>query len=195
MDGRDLSTRFAVRALDFAETFKAGLGAMELAPGAYVPEMMAPGGPSTGGGVQMVQHIRLVPARRGFPVLVVGSANQRTGQAELRSFGYVDAIHRERFQRGVALDRADYEDFLHAARNFFEANHLHVTVVAEPEPDERRVSTRAPAAPPGQSQAFVLLMGVLIGLVVAILALGAMYVRGRPALPRPADATGQPASR
>ncbi len=101
MNGRELRTRFAVRAIDFAETFNAGLGAMSIQPGAYRPQLTAPDGPSTGGGVQAVQHVRLVAARQGFPSILVGSANQRFGTAELRSYEYIDAVHRERWRRPV----------------------------------------------------------------------------------------------
>ena len=102
MNGRDLRTRYAVQALDFAETFNAGLGALSLKPGAYQPQLTAPEGPSTGGGVQAVQHVRLVPARQGYPSILVGSANQRLGTVELRSFEYIDAVHR----RALATPRA-----------------------------------------------------------------------------------------
>src|SRR4051812_48796568 len=109
---RNLRTRFAIQALDFSEAFNAGLGTQVLAPGSYKPQMTAPEGQSTGGGVQAMQHIRLVSSSPGVPVLVVGSANQPGGVAELRSFEYVDAVHRERFGNPVALDRHQYDEFL-----------------------------------------------------------------------------------
>src|SRR5512133_377264 len=99
MNGHELRTRFAVRALDFAETFNAGLGALSLQPAAYQPQLTAPAGNSTGGGVQAVQHVRLISARQGVKPILVGSTNQRSGTAELRSYEYLDVVHRERWKR------------------------------------------------------------------------------------------------
>jgi hypothetical protein len=196
MNGRDLRTRFAVRALDFAETFNAGLGALSLQPGAYQPQLTTPDGPSTGGGVQAVQHVRLVAARQGFPSILVGSANQRSGTAELRSFAYIDAVHRQRWKRPVPLDRNDYEDFLHAAKNFFESNQLLVTIAAPSGGLARRVDEdAAPAAGPA-SGGGAILTGVIVGLVIGGLAIW-ILLRRAPAStdPRPATTTTAPADR
>lgn len=186
MNGRDLRTRFAVRALDFAETFNAGLGALTLRPGAYHPQLTAPDGPSTGGGVQAVQHVRLVTAREGFPSILVGSANQRLGTAELRSFEYVDAVHRERWKRPVPLDRGDYEDFLDAARNFFEANQLLVTLVGA----EGASRSRGDGAAPDAARGGAIVPGVIAGLVLGALAIWVLLHRAPgPAVPPTAPTT------
>ncbi len=175
MNGRELRTRFAVRAIDFAETFNAGLGAMSIQPGAYRPQLTAPDGPSTGGGVQAVQHVRLVAARQGFPSILVGSANQRFGTAELRSYEYIDAVHRERWRRPVPLDRSDYEDFLDAAKNFFEANQLVVTVAGPADALARSAQADAPAdAASGRS---VIAIGVVTGLLIAAMAIWVLLHR------------------
>jgi hypothetical protein len=193
MNGRDLRTRFAVRALDFAETFNAGLGALTLRPGAYHPQLTAPDGPSTGGGVQAVQHVRLVTAREGFPSILVGSANQRLGTAELRSYEYVDAVHRERWKRPVPLDRDDYEDFLDAARNFFESNQLLVTVLGPAEALAAR--SRGDAASPEATRGGAIIPGVLAGLLLGALAIWVLLHRAPgPATPPTAPTTIVPVS-
>jgi hypothetical protein len=196
MNGRDLRTRFAVRALDFAETFNAGLGALSLQPGAYQPQLTTPDGPSTGGGVQAVQHVRLIAARQGFPAILVGSANQRSGTAELRSYAYIDAVHRQRWQRPVPLDRSDYEDFLHAAKNFFESNQLLVTI-AGPE-SARAGRAEAPAAPSTApaSGSGAIVIGVVTGLVIGGLAIWIMLRRAPPSPDtRPSTTTTAPSDR
>ena len=194
MNGRELRTRFAVRAIDFAETFNAGLGAMSIQPGAYRPQLTAPEGPSTGGGVQAVQHVRLVAARQGFPSILVGSANQRFGTAELRSYEYIDAVHRERWRRPVPLDRGDYEDFLDAAKNFFEANQLVVTIAGPADALARSAQGDANAgAASGRS---VIAIGVVTGLLIAAMAIWALLHRApAPAAAPPSSApAAQPAS-
>ena len=183
MNGRELRTRFAVRALDFAETFNAGLGALSLQPAAYQPQLTAPAGNSTGGGVQAVQHVRLIPARQGAKPILVGNTNQRSGTAELRSYEYLDAVHRERWKRPLPLDRGDYEDFLQAAKNFFEANQLLVTIA---EPSDALVRGAQGDASDGaaSSNPIVIVIGVVTGLVVAAVAIWVLLRRA----PAPADA-------
>ena len=189
MNGRDLRTRFAVRALDFAETFNAGLGALSLQPGAYQPQLTTPDGPSTGGGVQAVQHVRLIAARQGFPSILVGSANQRSSTAELRSYEYIDAVHRQRWQRPVPLDRNDYEDFVHSAKNFFESNQLLVTIVSPSGGLARRndVDIAPAAASPGGGAAAIV-TGVVVGLVLGGLAIWILLRRA----PAPTDVRPPP---
>jgi len=190
MNGRELRTRFAVRALDFAETFNAGLGALSLKPGAYQPQLTTPEGPSTGGGVQAVQHVRLIPERKGFPSILVGSANQRIGTAELRSFEYVDSVHRERWNRPVPLDRDDYEDFLNSMKNFFESNQLVVTI-ADPSSGPRARQAHVSAAPPADASSgrAAIVTGVAAGLVIGALAIW-ILLRHTPALsPTPPSIT------
>jgi hypothetical protein len=195
MNGRDLRTRFAVRALDFAETFNAGLGALSLQPGAYQPQLTTPDGPSTGGGVQAVQHVRLIAARQGFPAILVGSANQRSGTAELRSYEYIDAVHRQRWQRPVPLDRNDYEDFLHAAKNFFESNQLLVTIAGPEGARPRRPDAEAAVSPAAGNGAGAIVTGVVVGLVIGGLAIWMMLRRAPPPDTRTPTTTTAPADR
>src|ERR1700690_3526385 len=101
-----LQTQYSVRATDLAESFRSTIGRLRLGPHGYTPDMTAPEGPSTGGGVQAMQHLRLLPPHPNMPTLVVGHLNQREGTAELRTLEDVDAVHRERFGRGAALDPA-----------------------------------------------------------------------------------------
>jgi hypothetical protein len=126
-----LQTAYAGQASNFAATLNAVLGRMLLVPGNYVPEILAPDGPSTSGGVQSRQPVRLVPRVPGFPVLVIGAANPREGVAELRTFECVDAIHRHRFKRPLPIDRASFERMLKDAERLFETVGLRTTLVHE----------------------------------------------------------------
>ena len=196
MNGRDLRTRFAVRALDFAETFNAGLGAMSLQPGAYQPQLTTPDGPSTGGGVQAVQHVRLIAARQGFPSILVSSANQRIGSAELRSYEYIDAVHRQRWKRPVPLDRNDYKDFLNAAKNFFESNQLLVTIAGPEGAVGLRPAAEAPPTAGPANGGGAIVTGVVAGLVIGGLAIWILLRRApAPSDARPSPTTTAPAER
>lgn len=195
MNGRELRTRFAVRAIDFAETFNAGLGALSLQPAAYQPQLTAPVGNSTGGGVQAVQHVRLISARQGFTPILVGNTNQRSGTAELRSYEYIDAVHRERWKRPVPLDRGDYEDFLEAAKNFFEVNQLLVTIADPSDALVRGARSDGPDGGGGNS-VIVIVIGVVTGLVVAAVAIWVLLRRApAPADTPPSAITAAPSAR
>jgi hypothetical protein len=157
----NLQTHHAIAAHDLAEAITASLRNISVGPGAYSPELTAPEGPSTGGGLQSLQHLRLVPRSEGFPTLVVGSADQTLKKAELRSFDYVDRVYRERFNKPVPLDEAQYGEFLSMARNLFEVMHLNPRVVGPPVASE----------PPPAARTFPVLGVVgVVGLVLVIVA-------------------------
>src|SRR5579863_4476470 len=107
-----LQTQYALQATDLAESFQKTVGQMRIGPHGYVPDLTTPEGPSTGGGVQALQHVRLLPPHASLPSLVVGHANQRDGTAALRTWEHVDAICLERFGQGAPLDPSQYQQFL-----------------------------------------------------------------------------------
>src|SRR5579872_139174 len=127
-----LRTMHAIKASDLAGAFNEAMQRTVIGPGEYVPELTAPEGQSTAGGKQAMQHLRLVPRLAGFPTLVVGNANHAEGKAELRSYEHLDVVHRQRYKRPVALDRAGYEQFLPIARGLLEALRLVTTIAGPP---------------------------------------------------------------
>jgi hypothetical protein len=132
MQARDLRTRFAMKAADVAELFGVAFGHVRIAPAAYAPELMTPDGPSTGGGVQAVQHMRLSSQQPGVPPLVMGSLNLKLSVAEIRSFDHIDAIHRARFKRPVPLDRGEYDRFIDSLQKYFTAMKISTTRTVAP---------------------------------------------------------------
>jgi hypothetical protein len=140
MDRRALRTQFSLQASTLADSYRSTVGRLRVGPQGYSPDMTAPEGQSTGGGVQAMQHLRLAPPQPNLPTILVGHANQRDRAAELRTWEHVDAICRERFKQGAPFDPAAYEEFLQAARGFLAACGLQVSVA--PTPDDMR---RAPA--------------------------------------------------
>ncbi len=159
MSDRELRTQFSMRALDLADTFKFSLGSVPV--GVYHPELTAPDGPSTGGGVQSVQHICLVAPNR--PSLVVGSANQVEHQVELRTFHHIDGGYRQRFGRTVDVDVFTYDLFLQRARDFFEQQGLNVQIPPAPAPTAPIV-----APPQARSPWLLFIAGMLVASLVAL---------------------------
>ena len=127
-----LQTFHAIQASDLASAFNEALKKVRLEPGDYGVELTAPEGPSTAGGVQALQHVRLVPTRPGFSTLVIGHANHADGRAELRTYDYVDAAHWQRFRRPLALDRGQYDQALGLAKQMLEVMRLTTSLAGPP---------------------------------------------------------------
>jgi hypothetical protein len=169
VDKKMLQTAYSVRGTDLAETFRSTVGRMRVGPHGYVPDMTAPEGPSTGGGVQALQHLRLAPPQPSMPSLVVGHVNSRDGTAELRTLHYVDTMCRERFKQGAPLDAAQYTAFVNAAQAFLGACGMRVSMAGPPtELTERAQGESLYTVPKSSNTA-----AWMIGLLVMLGALGA----------------------
>jgi hypothetical protein len=165
-----LRTQFSIQASTLADSYRDTVGRLRVGPHGYAPDMTAPEGPSTGGGVQAMQHLRLVPPDASLPTILVGNANQRDGAAELKTWEHVDAIYRGRFKQGAPLDPAAYQEFLQSAQGFLAACGLRVTVA--PTPDEMRLPPAAELTndtPPKKSTALGAALAVVaVALAVAV---------------------------
>jgi hypothetical protein len=129
----ELQTEYSRTATQFAERYRMVLGPVRVGPHAYAPDMTKPEGPSTGGGVQSLQHLLLKPTDKGLPTLVIGHADVKAGTAELHTYARADALFRSRSEHGTtALDPADYGRFLETARSYFAACGMRVTISAPP---------------------------------------------------------------
>jgi hypothetical protein len=162
MNKKSLQTQFSARATTLAESFQSTLARVPVGVHGYTADMTSPDGPSTGGGVQALQHVRLVPPNASMPTLVVGHANQRDGTAELRTFEHVDALCHERLRQGAPFGLADYATFLQSAQGFLAAWGLRVSLQAPPvaEPTEMKSSL-----PPRSNTGLV--VGVVTAFVLA----------------------------
>jgi hypothetical protein len=127
-----LQTFHALQASDLAAAMNDAMKKVRIGPGDYAPELTAPEGQSTAGGVQAMQHLRLVPGQTGQPTLVMGHANHAAGKAELRTYEHLDAIHRRRFKRPLGLDRARYEECLTLAQHVLDGLHLETSIAGPP---------------------------------------------------------------
>ncbi len=110
-----LRTQVANQAASLAESVTDGFDGFTMGAGGYGVELSVPEGPSTGGGVQARQHLRLVPRRQGYPVIVAGTVDPVTSTSELRTFEHVALLHELRFDRPVEITADEYGEFLRKA--------------------------------------------------------------------------------
>jgi hypothetical protein len=167
MDRSALRTQFSIQASTLADSYRSTVGRLRVGPHDYAPDMTAPDGQSTGGGVQALQHLRLVPTQGNLPTLLVGHANQRDGAAELRTWEHVDAICRERFKQRAPLDPAQYQQFLQSAEGFLAACGLRVSFAPTPDEMVVRRTDRDETPAPRRSLTLGVVTVVLLSMVAA----------------------------
>jgi hypothetical protein len=165
-DRRRLQTAVALQATTLAESFRLAVGQLRIGPYQYTPDMTAPEGPSTGGGAQALQHLRLLPPEPNMPTLVVGHVNQRDGAAELRTYDHVDAICRERFNQRAPFEAWHYAPLLESMQGFLSNYGLRVALAGPPQQlGSRLVESLRPSARGG---------ALIVGVAAAIVVVGAL---------------------
>jgi hypothetical protein len=127
-----LRTQVANQAASLAETVTEGFDEFHMGAGDYVVELSTPEGPSTGGGAQARQHLRLVPRRKGYAVVVAGMVDPVTSTAEMRTFDHVAILHELRFDRPLEIDAEEYDSFLRKADVIMNLARVRVTRVPPP---------------------------------------------------------------
>lgn len=165
-----LRTEIAGTADTLASALNTVLRDVRLAPGDYVPELMPPDEPSTGGGIRALQRVRLVPERASYPTLVIGNVNITTKTGELRGYAVLEAIHRRRFKQPLPLVRADYEALVTRMQALLRA--LDVVVVVNS--DASGLDDAAPEPTPGSPRRGSAVATGLTLLVVALVAAAAV---------------------
>ncbi|RME25183.1 MAG: hypothetical protein D6806_08310 [Deltaproteobacteria bacterium] len=119
----DKRTRFAMAAVDFANLFNEVFKSTQIE--GYTLSLTAPEGPSTGGGVQSLQHITL--QKPGAKALVMGSCDKLGRQAELRNYEQVAAIYAQRTGgEALPLPRSGYDQLLGKVREFLKSQEFRV---------------------------------------------------------------------
>jgi hypothetical protein len=166
-------TEFASKALDLAARFRLQVGSQPLAGAvAYRVELAAPDGLSTGGGTQSVQHIKLVPPDGGVTI-VVGSADQKEGFAELRTYECVHEIHAQRFKgAALPLEPGPYNQLVQSMDRFFRHQGMRVVLLVAPlraRRSERIIAAVQPLLGPlGRGRSAMVSIGLLAGLAVGV---------------------------
>ena len=174
----DIQTTFAMKAVSLAAQYNEVFGKVQIEPG-YLTDMTAPDGPSTGGGVQAIQHIRL-HSPQGVPPVVMGSLDANTLKGQLRSYAYVRSMHEKRSQLPFTLNRDQYEALLVRLQGFCVLMSYEVTIEEPPAEPVRKssapmTSMTVASAPTAGLDPFWkgFLLGMVVG-VVSVVALAAL---------------------
>jgi hypothetical protein len=176
-------TAVAGKATEFASLFNRTFSAGFQGPEMYRIDLTAPDGPSTGGGKQALQHIRLVPLGGG-PAIVIGAVNQVDMTAEMRTFRHLAELHARRFNgQRVPVDPNAYRELTRHLHQFFASQTLAVVMV---DISEGQMSSRPPPAPAtGGSQLGWIVAGVAIAFALGVGGIALLVMRDRAAAPRP----------
>ncbi|MFT3774287.1 MAG: hypothetical protein QM820_53675 [Minicystis sp.] len=161
-------TQVAAKAVSLAELFDARFEHGLDGPVRWRVELSAPDGPSTAGGKQVLQHIKLVPAD-GSPAVVIGSANTIRQTAEIRTFDHIAALYAQRFKGAhIPIDVTRFQELSQALATFFRAMKMTVTFA-----DARSAGLSAPP-PPGAARSYTAII-VAAGVAFALSLIGAAY--------------------
>jgi hypothetical protein len=158
-------TQFAQAAVDFSGLFAIMFEKVRvLGSTPRIPELVAPGGMSTAGGKQILQHITLRPEVAGPPVLTVGWVDLAQRTALLRTYGHMAQLHRARFgnSRPFDLDVASYQAFLDHCRRYFDAQAIRIQY------EDESVQLPAPAKSPQQKNNTTLIL-IIVALLLLLL--------------------------
>lgn len=157
-----LRTRLASKFVTLAETVTDAFEDFHIGAGNWVVELTAPEGMSTGGGKRVMQHFRLRPKRQGFAVVVGGSVNPFTKEAELKDYDHVRMIHSVRFGSDLGISPAEWEQFLRQAEVVLETAKISTMRVGPPKELVAQVKKKLSPA--------------LLGVFVAVSALAVIMV-------------------
>jgi hypothetical protein len=124
-------TRIAGQAASFATQFNLALASGLDGPARFRVELMTPPGPSTGGGKQPLQHIRLVPVDRpDGAVIVIGSVNTKEFAVEIRTFAMLVDQFASRFKGApLPIDPERYAALVKQMQTFLTSLGFTVTMV------------------------------------------------------------------
>ena len=164
-------TAFTMKALDLAEMFRIVLGDLRLTGRrTFRPELTSPEGLSTGGGVQAMQHLKLIPVEQAGTfagTFVVAHANQADMTAQVRTYDHVDAQYRARFKSAVPFTREEYDAFMAQIREFLQTQNF--TIMIEPYTPPAPTANADEASGGGR----ILLTLVILALVAGAIVLAA----------------------
>ncbi len=122
-----LRTQVANQAASLAETVTQGFEDFTMGAAHWSVQLSTPDGPSTGGGAQALQHLRLVPKRKGYATIVAGTVDPVRNAGEIRTFEHVAVHHEVRFGRPLEIMPDEYDSFLAKAEVVFNLARVRLT--------------------------------------------------------------------
>jgi hypothetical protein len=129
---QDFATRLTGMALILSSLFKVKFH--DTLVTGRKPVLAEPSGPSSAGGQLSVQRISL--EKEGRPVIIIGWTNCATSEAELRTWNYLEQVHRKRYpDQRLPVRKYEYIDFLTELKEFLEDRQLTVTL-KDAKPDD-----------------------------------------------------------
>lgn len=157
-------TQFAMKAMSLADLFNMVFGKERITGSInYRAELSAPDGPSTAGGKQAWQHLKLIP-EGGGTVIVWGSASRAENRAEMRTFAHLQQLHAQRYRGAeIPLNRVQYEELFRKVQRMFADQGITVEVL---DAGGQQSPVVAPVEPPSTSRSLYIAFGVLIMLAV-----------------------------
>lgn len=167
-------TQVAAKAVSLAELFDARFEQGLQGPVQFRVELSAPDGPSTAGGKQALQHIKLVPSISG-PAIVIGSASTARQTAEIRTYEHIAGLYAQRFKGArIPVDVTKYQELSQQLASFFRAMKLTVTFA-----DAGGIAPGPVAAAPSTAgrTAFAAFVGLLVGLILVALGYWLLFRR------------------
>ncbi len=165
-------TQVAAKAVSLAELFDARFEKGLDGPIHFRVELSAPDGPSTAGGKQALQHIKLIPEGGGLAVLI-GSANTTRMVAEIRTYEHIASLYGQRFRGArIPVDVTRYYELGQGLATFFRAMRMSVTFA---ELDGGAAAVQALPRAPGR--AWMVIVGVAAGLAVLLVAYALIFLR------------------
>ena len=169
-------TIVAAKAVSLAELFAAHFEKGLDGPVHFRVELSAPDGPSTGGGKQALQHLKIIPDGGGMAV-VIGQADTSRGVAEIRTYEHVAALYGQRFRGApIPVDVTRYYELGQALATFFRAMNMAVTF-AELEGIVSTQPVRAAAAQPAGGRGWLVIAGAVVGLLILAAAYAVIFLR------------------
>lgn len=176
-DPKHKYTMVAAKAVSLAELFDARFEQGLQGPVHFKVELSAPDGPSTAGGKQALQHIKLIPAGGGMAV-VIGSADTTRMVAEIRTFEHIAALYAQRFRGAkIPVDVTRYYELGQGLATFFRGMRMAVSFAELSGPAMASLAPPAPRAGDGGRVWIIAVLGVAVGLVVVVVAYYLIFVR------------------
>ncbi len=167
----ELRTRIANQAASLAEAVTDGFDGFHMGAGDYVVELSTPEGPSTGGGAQARQNLRLVPRRQGYAIVIAGTVDPVGETAELRTHEHVALLHELRWQKPLEITPDEYDVFLGKAKVVLNLARIKAKVLLVPA--ELRAQKKAAQKLSIPMLVIFLIVMALAGLVVFKVAMAA----------------------
>lgn len=142
---RQVQTVFAAKATAIAVQFNIAFAQKKLEPG-YAVDMTQPDGPSTAGGIQAAQSLRL-HSPDGAPPLVLGKVDTNTNVAALRTHAHLARLHAQRAGTPFTLVADGYDAFVQEVTAFFTERGIAVQLDDGPPPQPAAAPVRAAPKP------------------------------------------------